>query len=112
MPSYTKKELNDLRPVLDKAVQKFFGFAEPSVVNAAVNCLGSGYDRDKTMKTLASLLDEDQAKGFTGKMFRAIDDYKRDLKKGRKRRDESEAEAPFPAVKRAKPEEPVTHEVI
>jgi U4/U6 small nuclear ribonucleoprotein PRP3 len=46
--SLSKKDIEEIKPYIDKAVQKFLGFSEPSLVTAALNCLASGYDKRKT----------------------------------------------------------------
>lgn len=48
MAYLSRKDVDELKPSIDKAVQKFLGFNEPSLVTAAINCLCSGYDRRKT----------------------------------------------------------------
>ena len=47
--SSSRKELDDLRPSIDRMVQKFLGFSEPTLVTAALNCVDKGYDRRKTV---------------------------------------------------------------
>lgn len=44
----SKRDIDDLKPWIDKTVQKFLGFSEPALVKTAINCLSSGYDRRKT----------------------------------------------------------------
>jgi U4/U6 small nuclear ribonucleoprotein PRP3 len=46
--SLSKKDIEEIKPYVDKTVQKFLGFSEPSLVTAALNCLTSGYDKRKT----------------------------------------------------------------
>ena len=46
--SLSGREWDDLKPILDKAVYKFLGFSEPSLVTAALNCIDKGYDEHKT----------------------------------------------------------------
>ena len=46
--SLSRKELDDLRPMVDRAVRKFLGFGEPTLVTAAINCIDKGYDARKT----------------------------------------------------------------
>lgn len=46
--SLTDREWDDLKALLDKAVNKFLGFSEPSLVTAALNCIDKGYDERKT----------------------------------------------------------------
>jgi U4/U6 small nuclear ribonucleoprotein PRP3 len=44
----SRKDLDILRPIVDRAVQKFLGFSESTLVTAAVNCVDKGYDKKKT----------------------------------------------------------------
>ena len=46
--SLSRKEVDELKPLIDKAVSKFLGFGEPTLVTAALNCLTKGYDERKT----------------------------------------------------------------
>ena len=46
--SLTKKEVDDLKPLIDRVVQKVVGFSEPTLVTAAINCLDKGYNEKKT----------------------------------------------------------------
>ena len=47
--SLSRRDLDDLRPMVDKTVQKYLGFSEPTLVTAAVDCLDRGYDKPKTI---------------------------------------------------------------
>ena len=46
--SLSDREWDDLKLLLDKAVYKFLGFSEPSLVTAALNCIDKGFDEGKT----------------------------------------------------------------
>lgn len=46
--SITRKEVEDIKPYLEKTVSKFLGFREPSLVTTLMHCLSSGYDKYKT----------------------------------------------------------------
>lgn len=46
--SLTDREWDDLKALLDKAVSKFLGFSEPSLVTAALNCIDKGYNEKQT----------------------------------------------------------------
>jgi len=48
----TRKEAEELKPIIDRTVVKFLGFSEPTLVTAAVSCLEKGYDKHKTMGVL------------------------------------------------------------
>ena len=39
----------ELKPLVDRTVQKFLGFNEPALVSAAVRCIVKGYDLRKTI---------------------------------------------------------------
>ncbi|CAI9736354.1 U6 small nuclear ribonucleoprotein Prp3-like [Octopus vulgaris] len=77
--SLSRKELEDMKGIMDKTVQKFLGFSEPAVVTAALNCIDKGYDKRKTVDKLSTILD-DQAPRFTERLFEAWDDYKTNSK--------------------------------
>ena len=47
--SLSRKELEELRPMVDRTVHKFLGFSEGTLSTAALNCLDKGYDRRKTV---------------------------------------------------------------
>ena len=47
--SLSSREWDDLKSLLDKAVHRFLGFSEPSLVTAALNCIDKGYDKHKTV---------------------------------------------------------------
>ncbi len=47
--SLSRKELEDLKPMIDRTVHKFLGFSEATLSTAALNCLNKGYDRRKTV---------------------------------------------------------------
>lgn len=48
MSYLTRKEIDEMKPQIEKAVYKFLGFSEPAIVTTAVNCFISGYDKRKT----------------------------------------------------------------
>ena len=45
----TKREMEDLRPTVDTVMQKTFGFSDPTVVVAALNCVAKGMDKTRTV---------------------------------------------------------------
>jgi U4/U6 small nuclear ribonucleoprotein PRP3 len=45
----SKKDVEELKPLIDRTVSKFLGFSEPTLVTAAVSCLEKGYDKRKTV---------------------------------------------------------------
>jgi len=48
----SRKEVEELKPIIDRTVVKFLGFSEPTLVTAAVSCLEKGYDKNKTVGML------------------------------------------------------------
>lgn len=46
--SSLKKDADELKPWIEKSVQKFLGFSEPALVTATMNCIVSGYNKRKT----------------------------------------------------------------
>lgn len=46
--SFSKREIEEFRPKVDRVVEKFLGFHEPALVETALHCLGAGYDKKKT----------------------------------------------------------------
>ncbi len=49
MAALSRKDVEELKPVIDRTVSKFLGFSEPTLVAAAVSCLEKGYDKRKTV---------------------------------------------------------------
>lgn len=49
--SLSKRELDELKPWIEKTVKRVLGFSEPTVVTAALNCVGKGMDKKKAAGT-------------------------------------------------------------
>lgn len=43
--SLSRKEIEELRPRIERVVQDILGFSEQTLVTAAINCLEKGYSR-------------------------------------------------------------------
>ena len=82
----TRKEAEDLKPVISKAVNKILGFSDSAVVVAAINCLSNNLDKKSTIEHLTPLMDKAASK-FVEELYNNIEDVKR----SRKRKDRSEA---------------------
>lgn len=91
MTALSRKEADDIKPHLDKTIQKFLGFNEPSLVSTALNCLSSGYDKNKTARTLSSLLDESKAVKLADRIFDILDNVRSSSKSRKRSRDSYEA---------------------
>ena len=82
----TRKEAEDLKPVISKAVSKILGFSDDAVVVAAVNCLSKNLDKVSTIEHLKPLMDNSASK-FVEELYNNIEDVKRN----RKRKDRNDA---------------------
>ncbi|KAM4664454.1 U4/U6 small nuclear ribonucleoprotein Prp3 isoform 1-T2 [Discoglossus pictus] len=67
----SKRELDDLKPWVEKTVKGVLGFSEPTVVTAALNCVGKGMDKKKAADHLKPFLD-DSTPRFVDKLFDAV----------------------------------------
>uniref|UniRef100_A0A8B9HRH5 U4/U6 small nuclear ribonucleoprotein Prp3 n=1 Tax=Astyanax mexicanus TaxID=7994 RepID=A0A8B9HRH5_ASTMX len=71
--SLPKREVEELRPWVERTVKKVLGFSEPTVVTAALHCVGKGLDKRKTTDQLRPFLD-DSASGFVERLFEALEE--------------------------------------
>ncbi|XP_044062518.1 U4/U6 small nuclear ribonucleoprotein Prp3 isoform X4 [Siniperca chuatsi] len=71
--SLPKREMEELRPWVERTVKKVLGFSEPTVVTAALHCVGKGLDKRKTIDQLRPFLD-DSAGGFVERLFEALEE--------------------------------------
>lgn len=90
----SKRDLEDLKPWIDKKISEFLGFSEPALVKTAINCLSSGYDKRKTSDKLSSLLDDSKANKLAEQLFATIDDLKIKSKNAKRKKAESESLPP------------------
>ncbi|XP_071787847.1 U4/U6 small nuclear ribonucleoprotein Prp3-like [Asterias amurensis] len=84
--SLSKRDLDDMRPMVDDIVRKVLGFSESSVTMAALNCVSKGMSKTKTIDLLKPLIDQSAPK-FVEKLFEAIEQshINRDDHKAKKR---------------------------
>ncbi|KAM9724585.1 U4/U6 small nuclear ribonucleoprotein Prp3 isoform 1-T2 [Menidia menidia] len=71
--SLPKREVEELRPWVERTVKKVLGFSEPTVVTAALHCVGKGLDKRRTTDQLRPFLD-DSAGGFVERLFEALEE--------------------------------------
>ncbi|XP_029436864.1 U4/U6 small nuclear ribonucleoprotein Prp3 isoform X1 [Rhinatrema bivittatum] len=69
----SKRELDDLKPWVEKTVKRVLGFSEPTVVTAALNCVGKGMDKKKAADHLKPFLDDSTLR-FVDKLFEAVEE--------------------------------------
>ncbi|XP_066269716.1 U4/U6 small nuclear ribonucleoprotein Prp3-like [Branchiostoma lanceolatum] len=70
-----KKELDELKPYIDKTVEKVLGISEPTLTMAAINCLARGLDRDRMNDQLRPFL-EDSTETFVDRLLGAVDEVR------------------------------------
>ncbi|OPJ85654.1 U4/U6 small nuclear ribonucleoprotein Prp3 [Patagioenas fasciata monilis] len=69
----SKRELDELKPWIEKTVKRVLGFSEPTVVTAALNCVGKGMDKKKAADHLKPFLDTSTLR-FVDKLFEAVEE--------------------------------------
>ncbi|XP_028910955.1 U4/U6 small nuclear ribonucleoprotein Prp3 isoform X1 [Ornithorhynchus anatinus] len=69
----SKRELDELKPWIEKTVKRVLGFSEPTVVTAALNCVGKGMDKKKAADHLKPFLDDSTVR-FVDKLFEAVEE--------------------------------------
>lgn len=72
----SRREIDELKPAIDKAVHKVVGGVDSSLVSTAVHCLNSGYDRRKTTDKLSSYVDSKKASKLAEKLFDLVEDLR------------------------------------
>uniref|UniRef100_A0A1B6G9V8 U4/U6 small nuclear ribonucleoprotein Prp3 n=1 Tax=Cuerna arida TaxID=1464854 RepID=A0A1B6G9V8_9HEMI len=82
----SKKETEEMKPHIDKAVEKCVGFHESTLVTTAMNCLASGYDKKKTTDKLSSLLETSKASRLADRIFEILDGMRNTQPKSSKKR--------------------------
>lgn len=75
MSSYlSRREIEDLKPSIEKTIYKLLGSSDTSLVSTAVHCLSSGYDKRKTTDKLSSYVDSKKASKLAEKIFDLVED--------------------------------------
>jgi len=72
----SKKETEEMKIQVNKAVEKCVGFHESTLVTTAMNCLTSGYDKKKTIDKLGSLLEGSKASRLADRIFEIMGNVK------------------------------------
>ncbi|XP_059166868.1 U4/U6 small nuclear ribonucleoprotein Prp3-like [Physella acuta] len=81
------RDLEDMKPLLNDTVKQLLGFSEPTVVAAALNCVSTGYDTNKTVEQLSRILDRGQASVLAERVHHLCEDFRNSSKKKRRRDD-------------------------
>ncbi|XP_054287564.1 U4/U6 small nuclear ribonucleoprotein Prp3 isoform X2 [Macrosteles quadrilineatus] len=77
----SKKESEEMKLQVEKAVEKCVGFHESTLVTTAMNCLISGYDKRKTADKLGSLLESSKALRLSDKIYDVLDNLRNNMQK-------------------------------
>lgn len=80
MAYLSRKEIDDLKPSIDKVVYKFVGNNDSSLMSTAIHCLNSGYDKRKTTDKLATYIDSKRAAKLSEKIFDLVEDVRASYK--------------------------------
>ncbi|BFZ13608.1 hypothetical protein BsWGS_16647 [Bradybaena similaris] len=86
----SNRELDDLRPQLNDTVKQVIGFSEPTVVNAAFNCISTGFDMKKTIDQLSQILEMNQASVLAERVYHLYEGYRTSGRISKKRRKDNE----------------------
>lgn len=89
MSYLSRKEVDDLKPSIDKAVYKLLGNSDSSLVSTAIHCVNSGYDRRKTVDKLTSYIDSKRASRLADKIFDLVDDVRSSYRSRKRSRSRS-----------------------
>lgn len=84
MSYFSWRDINDLKPSLEKIVYKIVGASDSSIISLLENSLHNGSDRRKTIDKLLDYTDSKKAGKLYDKLESLIDDYKIE-QKSRKR---------------------------
>lgn len=87
------RDLEELKPLVNETVKTFMGFTDPTIVTTALNCLGKGYDKRKTIDNLSQLLDARQAASLAEKVHYLYEDFRTNGRAVKKRRRDIEEES-------------------
>lgn len=72
----TKKEVDELQPIIKETVTKRLGFPENAVIKAAVACLQEELDHDMATEKMSSLLGDDLASRFVEDLLNAAHKFR------------------------------------
>lgn len=76
MSYLSRKDIDELKPSIDKAVYKVVGSSDTALVSTAVHCLNSGYDKRKTTDKLSSYVDSKKASKLAEKIFDLVENIR------------------------------------
>ncbi|ENN82859.1 hypothetical protein HUJ04_010091 [Dendroctonus ponderosae] len=74
MAYLSRREIEDLKPSVERAVYKTLGNSDSSVLRVVIDCLTSGYDRRKIADKLDSYIDSKKASRLSERIQDLLDD--------------------------------------
>lgn len=74
MAYLSRREIDDLKPSVEKAVYKTLGSSDSSVLKAAIECLANGHDRRKIADKLGTYIDNKKATRLAERIQDLVDD--------------------------------------
>lgn len=83
MSYLSRKEIDEIKPSIDRAVYKVLGENDSSVVSAIERCLHAGYDKRKATDKISAYVDSKKAYKIADKVFDIVDDLTRHQSKKR-----------------------------
>jgi len=69
----SRRELEELQPLILETVTQRLGFPEKAVMKASLSCLSQNFDREQTVDQLSALLGQDLAPRFVEDLFNRIE---------------------------------------
>lgn len=80
MAYLSRREIEDLRPLVEKAVYKTLNGSDSSVFRAAIDCLTNGYDKRKISDKLGEYIDNKKATKLAERIQYLLDDIESNRK--------------------------------
>lgn len=101
----TRKDLEEIKPKVDKIISKVLGSTDASIVTVVMNCVSSGHDARKICEKLCSLIDMEKASKIADRsldvVLRVVESNRTTTKEKRSNETVTEDNRP----KKQKPEE-------
>ncbi|XP_002156722.2 U4/U6 small nuclear ribonucleoprotein Prp3 [Hydra vulgaris] len=76
MATLSKKDIDDLQPIIRETVSKRLGFPEKAVMRAALSCIVDNLDNERSTEKMASLLGDDLAPRFVEELMNNVSKFR------------------------------------
>ncbi|CAB3381819.1 Hypothetical predicted protein [Cloeon dipterum] len=83
--SLSGKDIDELRPKIDKLVVRYNGQSDSTICNVALSCISAGYDKRKICDKLTGVMDSKKAERMTERLMELGEAVRGCLKSSRKR---------------------------